>query len=164
MLARCPLCWPPMASLPEHPAGHGGPLVRHCLSGRVVALHDDIDLADGKHLVVLHGGTWQRASDIQATTSYLVVPDSQDVHDKHYFCDDPVELAHQLGVRLLNWKDFENLLSQQGCCCVPHKLGTTQLERKRKRAQEDEGAAMCVAVLGVKVPWLPRYKFDKIAA
>ena len=148
-----------MASLP----GHGGPLMRHRLSGKVVALHDDIDIADGKHLVVLHGGTWQRASDVQATTSYLVVPDSLDVHDVHAN-GDVVELAHHLGVRLLNWKDFENILSQQGCSCVPHKLGTTQMERKRKRAQEDEGKATVEAMTGSKAPWMPFYKFDKVAA
>ena len=50
------LAWPPMAVPEQHPAAQGDSLVTRCLNGIIFALHDDIDIADGKHLVVIHGG------------------------------------------------------------------------------------------------------------
>ena len=146
-----------MAVSEQHPEAQGDSLANRCLNGMIVALHDDIDIDDGKHLVVIHGGTWQRASDIRATTSYLVVPDSHGVDPR---ADAIQELTHGHAVRAINWKDFEEALSQQLCCCVTYKpWATTQPERKRMRADEDLCSEVMFHMTGCKVPHLPSYRF-----
>jgi hypothetical protein len=116
----------------------------------IIALHDEIDIADGKHLVVIHGGTWRRASDIQATTSYLVVPDSHGVDPR---ADTIQELTHGHAVCAINWTDFEAALSQQLCsCCLTYRpWATTQPERKRMRAGEDFSTEVAFHTTGCRI-------------
>ena len=136
----------------------GSSLPAGCLNGVLVALHDDVDVVEGMSMITWHGGVWQRASDIQAMTSYLVVPDPQgdSSHD-----DTIQERAGSLGVHVIKWKEFEKLLKRcTVATCVPwSKEAATwrcyaktaglapydaAAERKRKRTDEEHSdEALC---------------------